>query len=173
MTLPRLSLATIGFAISVLAIDLAVIREAFRGPDLEGWTFFALLLLPMLDALLIALYRLRRRGRRTAGAVGFFGAGSVATLVVFVAGLGAPETALGLLRSVGRPIALASINGLTRLLGNAAMQHWGMQLTVGVAFEVLFPIAFFCALPLLVALLGGWLGRCLRPVPSIASAGLG
>ena len=34
---------------------------------------------------------------------------------------------------------MASMNGLTQLFGNAAMQHWCMQLTVGVAFEIVLP----------------------------------
>jgi hypothetical protein len=154
--LPRFSLASIGFLILVLAIDFAVIRIAFRDPSFESWATFAFLLLPMLDALLIALYRLRRPVRRSTRAIGFFIAGAVATLVVFVSCLVAPDVALRMLRAVGRPIALASTNGLTRLFGNAAMQSWGAQLTLGVAFELVFPIAFFCFPPLLVALLGRW-----------------
>lgn len=125
MKFPRFSLASIGFLILVLAIDFAVIRIAFRSPSFEGCATFALLLLPMFDALMIALYRLRRPERRSARSIGFFIAGTVAIFVVFVSCLVAPDTALGLLRAIGRPIALASLNGLTRLFGNAAMQSLG------------------------------------------------
>jgi hypothetical protein len=159
MKFPRFTLGSIGFAILVLGVDFAVIRLAFRNPAFDGWETFALLLLPMFDILMIALYRLRRPGRRSTRAIGFLLAGTLATLVVFVACLVAPETALGMLRAIGRPIAEGSVNGLTRLLGNAAMQSWGTQLTLGVAFELLFPLAFFCLPPLLFALLGGWLTR--------------
>jgi hypothetical protein len=62
---------------------------------------------------------------------------------------------------------------LTRLFGDAAMQHWCMHLTVGVAFELLLPTALFSLPPLLVALLGGWLAPRLWPVQGIASVGLG
>ena len=170
MTFPRFSLASIGFAILVLAIDFAVIRVEFSGYGSGEWGILALLSLPMLDAVLIAMYRLRRRANRTIGAMGFFITGTTATLVVFVSSLIAPETAFGMLRAIGRPIALASMNGLTRLFGNAAMQQWSMQLTLGIAFELLFPMAFFCLPPLLVALLGGWLAPRLAPVQRVEGA---
>ena len=173
MKFPRFSLSSIGFAILVLAIDFAVIRVALLGPGSEDWTVFALLLLPMFDALLIALYRLRRIGRRTSGAIAFFITGTAATIVVLVSCLIAPKASFALLGAVGRPIASASMNGLTRLFGDAAMQHWCMQLTVGVAFELLLPTAFFSLPPLLVALLGGWLAPRLWPVQGIATAALG
>jgi hypothetical protein len=174
MKFPRFSLASIGFAILVLGIDFAVIRIAFRDLSFTGWAAFAFLLLPMCDTLMIALYRMRQPVRRSTRAIGFFIAGTVATIVVFVCCLLSPETALGLLGAIGRPIALASANGLTRLIGNAAMQSWGTQLTLAVAFELVFPIAFFCLPPLLVALLGCWvvprLGR-LRRIGSLSPRG--
>jgi hypothetical protein len=173
MKCPRFSLGAIGFAILFLAIDFAVIRSALFGGGREDWTIFAFLLLPMLDALLIALFRLRRPGRRTTGAIAFFIVGTVATLVVFVSCFIAPEAALGILSTIGRPIALASINGLTRLFGNSAMQHCAMQVSVGIAFELLFPIALFCFSPLLIALLGRRLAPRLWPLQQIAGAGFG
>ena len=90
-----ISVAAIGFAILVIAIDFAVIRAAFLSPGSEGWepgspptarhagraqflspgahgwAVFAFFLLPMIDALLIGVYRLRRRGDHTAGTVGY------------------------------------------------------------------------------------------------------
>ncbi len=157
MKFPRFSLSSIGLAILVLALDFAVIRVAFFNPRPEAWTVFALFLLPMFDVLLIALYRLRRDGRRTTGSIAFFVAGIAATLAVFVSCVIAPEVAFGLLSATCRPIAEASMSGLARLFGNAAMQHWCMKLTVGVTFEILMPTAFFSLPPLLAALLGGWL----------------
>ena len=173
MKCPRLSLATIGFLILVLAIDFAVIRIAFQSINLEGWATFALLLLPMLDAVLIALYRIRRRERRTSKALGFLVCGAAATMIVFGFCVIAPRTAITMLRAIGRPIFTASVNGLTRFFGNAAMQHWGMQLTVGIAFELLLPVAFFCLPPLCVALVGRWLAPRLGPFHRIASVGIG
>jgi hypothetical protein len=67
----------------------------------------------------------------------------------------APEAAFGLLKATCRPLAIASMNEW--LIGNAAMQHWCMQMTVGVTFELLIPTAFFSLPPLLIALLVGWL----------------
>jgi hypothetical protein len=154
MKLPRFSLATIGFTILVLAIDFAVIRVAFQSHSLSDWAPFALLLLPMLDAVLIALYRMRRRKRRAPKALGFLVCGAAATMIVFGLCVIAPGTATSMLRAVGRPIFTATVNGMTRLFGNGAMQHWGMQITVGIAFELLLPMAFFCLPPLFVALLG-------------------
>ena len=85
-----------------------------------------------------------------------------ATLVVFASILVAPETTFGLLRAVDGPITLAGRNGLTRLLGNAVMQTWGMRLTVEIIIELL-PVVYLCVPPLLVALIGGWIAR--RPGP--------
>jgi hypothetical protein len=121
-----LSVAAIGFAILVIAIDFAVIRAAFLssllraweqpgarllpgmlahpifGPGPKGWAVFAFFLLPMIDALLIGVYRLRRRGG-DAGTVGYVIAGSVATLAVFTSCLISPGTAMnGLTRSSSR-----------------------------------------------------------------------
>src|SRR5277367_5508105 len=104
MKASRLSVAAIGFAILVIAIDFAVILAAFLspgpkgwgepgvrllphmladpifGPGPRGWAVFAFFLLPMIDALLIGVYRLRLRGDHTAGTLGYVVAGSVATL---------------------------------------------------------------------------------------------
>ena len=90
-----LSVAAIGFAILVMALDFAVVRAAClsprseekreypgapllpghlagrllsRGPD--GWAVFAFFLLPMINALLIGVYRLRRRGVHPPGQSG-------------------------------------------------------------------------------------------------------
>jgi hypothetical protein len=171
MRCPGSSLGAIGFAILVLAINFALIRGALFSRDLEDGAIFAFLLLPMLDTLLIALYRLRRRNRRTKQAIAFLIAGTGATLVVLVSCFIAPEAALGVLRAIDRPIALASVSGLSRLLGNATMQNWAVVLTMAIAFELLFPIAFFCFPPLLIALLGRWLAPRLRPVQQIADVG--
>ena len=141
MKASRLSVAAIGFAILVIAIDFAVIRAAFLssmsegwgepgvrllphmladpifGPGPKGWAVFAFFLLPMIDALLIGVYRLRRRGDRTAGTVGFVIAGSAATLAVFTSCLISPGTAIGMVTPISRPIALASFHALARLFG--------------------------------------------------------
>ncbi len=154
MKCPRFSLSAMAFAILVLAIDLAVISSASFGGGPTNWRIFVFMLLPMLDALLIALFRLRKPERRTTKSISFLLTGTAATLVVLVSCVIAPEAVLRLLRTIGRPIALASVNGMARLFGNAVMQHWTMQLTVGITFEILFPIALFCLPPLLIALLG-------------------
>ena len=141
MKAPKLTVAAIGFAILVIAMDFAVIRAAFLagpgwgepgarllphmlanpifGPGPKGWAVFAFFLLPMIDALLIGVYRLRRRGDHTAGTLGYVIAGSVATLAVFTSCLISPGTAIGLSMPISRRIALASFQGLARLSGNS------------------------------------------------------
>ncbi len=191
-----LSVAAIGFAILVIAIDFAVIRTAFLssllrawaepgarllpgmlaspifGPGPKGWAVFAFFLLPMIDALLIGVYRLRGR-RDDAGTVGFVIAGSVATLAVFTSCLISPETAIGLSMPISRRIALASFHGLERLFGNASSSSFPMEWTYFVIFAVLVPMALFCILPLLVAVIGGWAGRHYRPSQPTVGAGFG
>jgi hypothetical protein len=157
VTVPRFSLAAIGIAVLVIAIDLAVVRVALFGPDSEYWAIFALYLLPMFDALLISLYRLRRREYRSAGTVGFLFAGLSGTLAVFTFCLIRPDTAWAILRAGDRLILLSNIHELTRVFGNAVMQSGAMELVLGVTEEILFPIAFLCAATLFVAFLGGWL----------------
>ena len=119
-----LSVGAIGFAILVIALDFAVIRAAFLSPGSQGWpepgrpllpsvlaarflkprpdewAAFAFFLLPMIEALLIGVYRLPRRGDHTAGTVGFVIAGSVATLAVFTFCLIWPGTAIGMLTPI-------------------------------------------------------------------------
>jgi hypothetical protein len=160
MKWPRFSLAGIAFAILVVGVDFAVVRRAFFSglniPD-NYWAIFVVLLLPMIDALLIGLYRLRRAECRSNRSMGFIFFGTFATVVVFVICLARPQESLGLMTTICRPIAIGCVNGLTRFFGNATMQGWGAQLTLGVMFELLLPIAFFSLPPLAVALAGGWL----------------
>ena len=197
-----LSVAAIGFAILVIAIDFAVIRTAFLssllrawaepgarllpgmlaspifGPGPKGWAVFAFFLLPMIDALLIGVYRLRRRGDRTAGTVGSVIAGSAATLAVFTSCLIWPGTAIGMVKSISRPIALASSHGLARLLGIRVLPapnvpNWpvhAMEWTYAVIFAVLIPIAFFCIPPLVVGVIGGRVARFFETSRSLQRA---
>jgi hypothetical protein len=178
------SLPAMGFAILVIAIDFAVIRAAFlsagpvgweRGllpnmlgnqflsPRVPGWPVFAYFLLPMIDALLIGVYRLRWRGDHTARTVWYVIAGSVATLAVFTSCVISPGTAIGMLTPISRRVALASVHGLAWLFGNAWLQSRDMEWTYAFIFAVLFPMAFFCILPLLVAVIGGWVARHFGP----------
>jgi hypothetical protein len=194
---PKLSVAAVGFAILVIAMDIAVIRAALLragpegwgkpgagllphmladpifGPGPKGWAVFAFVLLPMIDALMIGAYRLRRRGDHTAGAAGFVIAGSVATLAVFSSCLISPGTAIGMVKPISRSIALASFAGLTRLFGNATPQTHALEWTYAVLFAVIIPIAFFCILPLLVAIIGGRVARHLEPGQPAMGAGSG
>jgi hypothetical protein len=192
-----LSLTAIGFAILVLAMDFAVIRGAFLGPGSEHWAepgasllphmladpvfnpgpkrwaVFAFFLLPMIDAVLIGVFRLRRRGDHTAGTVGFVIAGSVATLAVFAACVISPGTAIDMLRPTSRRIALASVHGLGRLFGDAWLHSRAMEWTYAVILAVLIPTVFFCLLPLLVAVVGGRIARHLGPGRPTVGAGHG
>jgi hypothetical protein len=163
MKLPRVSLVSIEFVVVVLAVNFGVMRalyDSFPGSVADGgWALPAFFLLPMIDLLLIGLFRLRRRERRTPRAIGFLIVGSAASLAVFTSCVVTPGTMYEALRAIGRPIAMGTVNGMTRHLGNAAMQSAAMQLTIGIAFEVLFPMAFFCLPPLVAAFSGGWLAH--------------
>jgi hypothetical protein len=156
MKLPRVSLVSIEFVIVVLAVNFGIMRALYDSVTERGWALPAFLLLPMIDLLLIGLFRLRRRDRRTPRAIGFLMVGSAASLAVFTSCVVAPGTMYEALQAIGRPIAMGTMNGMTRYLGDAAMQSAPMQLTLGIAFEVLFPMAFFCLPPLFAALSGGW-----------------
>jgi hypothetical protein len=185
------SVGAIGFAILVIALDFAVVRATCfsptqqerattgapilpgmlagrllrRGPD--GWPVFAFFLLPMINALLIGVYRLRRREDHTAGTVGYVAAGSVATLAAFTSCLIWPGTAIGMLTPISRRIALPCFYGLARLFGIRVLPApnvpgWpvlALEWTYMVIFAVLIPIAFFCIPPLLVAVIGGRVAR--------------
>jgi hypothetical protein len=198
-----LSVGAIGFAILVIALDLAVVRAACLSPTLQertttgalslpgmlagrllsrepdGWAVFAFFLLPMINALLISVYRLRRRGDQIAGTVGYVAAGSVATLAAFISCLIWPGTAIGMLTPMSRRIALACFYGLARLFGISVLpapnvpgwQARALEWTYIVIFAVLIPIAFFCIPSLLVAVLGGRVTRHLGAAgPSLPGA---
>jgi hypothetical protein len=66
---------------------------------------------------------------------------------------------MGMLMPISRRIALASFHGLERLLGNAAFPNHALEWTYAVVFAVLIPMAYFCILPLVVAVFGGWVAR--------------
>jgi hypothetical protein len=188
-----LSVGAIGIAIVIIALDFAVIRAAClsprpeerarpgapllpgmlagrllsRGPD--GWAVFAFFLLPMINALLIGVYRLWRENH-TVGTVGFVIAGAAATLAVFTSCLISPRTAIGILTPISRPIALASFHGLSRLVGNAAWPNRALEWTYAVIFAVLIPIAFFCIPPLVVGVIGGRVARFFETSRSLQRA---
>ncbi len=190
-----LSVAAITFAILVIAIDSAVIRAAFLGPhnSLEPgrpllpsmfggnfldpkqkvWAVFAYYLLPMIDALLIGVYRLRRRGGHTARTVGYIIAGSAATLAVLALCLFSTETVIGMVGPVSRRIALAIVYGLEPLFGKPWLLSRAMEWTYIILYANLFPIAFFCIPPLLVAVIGGRVARHFRPGQPTMGAGFG
>lgn len=187
-----ISVGALGFAILVIAIDFAVIRAAFLSagsvgwanagarllphmlgaqffsPRLPGWAVFAYFLLPMIDALLIGVYRLRRRGVHTARTVGSVIAGSVATLAVFTCCVISPGMAIGILTPISRRIGLASVQGLAWLFGTTWLQSRAMEWTYAVIFAILVPMAFFCILALLVAVIGRW---CWHVLPSQLAGG--
>ena len=169
-----LSVGAIGFSILVIALDFAVIRTACLSPRPEfpvhlyhqllgrgsgGWAVFAFFLLPMINALLIDAYRLRRQGDRTSGTVGYVAAGSVATLAVFTSCLIAPGTAIGMITPISRTIALAAFRGLARLFGSVASRELALEWTYVVIFAALLPSALFCIPPLLAGLIGGRVAR--------------
>jgi hypothetical protein len=162
MKLPRIELGSLVFAILVLALDFAVLRWALTAHYQESPAISVLLLLPMFDGLLVALYRLRRPSRRTAGAIGFILGGTVATGLLVLGFVVSSEAMFAPLLAIGRPLAQGILNGLTRGLGNAWMQSWPMSLALGISLELLFPVAFYCLPAFLAALCGArvaaWLG---------------
>jgi hypothetical protein len=87
----------------------------------------------------------------------------VATLAIFTSCLIWPGAAISMLTPISRPIALASFHGLGRLFGNVAAPNLALEWTYAVIFAVLIPIAFFCILPLLVAVIGGRIARRFGP----------
>jgi hypothetical protein len=159
VALPRFSLASIAVAVVILAIDFGLIRSVFFSDETEAWQALAFLLLPLIDALLILLYRLRRRERRTAGAVGFLMAGALATATMFAASLPEGEFWFGTIRVIERPIAMAIVNGLTRRFGNAVMHTAPVELILVILFELLLPMTLLCLPLLLAGLIGGWIVR--------------
>ena len=124
-------------------------------------------LLPMINALLIGVYRLLPRGDHYAGTVGYVAAGSMATLAVFTSCLIWLGTAIGMLIPMSRRIGLACFYSLARLFGIRVLPPpnvpgWpnrALEWTYFVIFAVLIPIAVFCIPPLLVAVIGGRVAR--------------
>jgi len=171
--LPRISLVSVEFAVLLIAINLGIFR-AFEDDSVQsmayGWMEQLLFLLPMIDVLSIGWYRLWRRRQRTAGAVGFLIAGSVATVVAFGLCVAAPDTTYGAFGLIYLPIAEALSHAITRHLGNAAMQTLAGQLFDFVTVEFLIPMAIYSTPPLLVALSGGWFAHRLSSRPRIVPA---
>src|SRR5262249_26971439 len=92
MKRPRFTIGSVVFATLILAVHCAVIRAALFGRlSLEGWALPTLFLLPMIDALLVAAYRLRQRKQSSVRAGGFLLAGLVATATTLISACLAPE----------------------------------------------------------------------------------
>jgi hypothetical protein len=164
VTFPRITVASIAFVVLIAAIDFGVIRAVLRAQDINDWELQVFLLLPMIDALLIVAYRLRRPERRTRRASGFLIAGSVATAFTFVSGYVAPESIITMISAVGEPLATAILKGLTHWIGAAAIQTGPIQLVLAICFELLLPVALVCGPALIVAVCGSWLaGRARQP----------
>ena len=179
----RLSVSAAGFAILIIALDFAVIRGAclrpmpeveprygppflpgmvvarLLGRRADGWVVFAFFLLPMINALLIGAYRLRWRGDHTVETVGYVIAGTVATVAVLASCLIWPETAIGMVTAISRPIALASYQGLMRLIGNVAQSNHALEWIYAVILAVLVPIACFSIPPMALAIIGAQMAQ--------------
>jgi hypothetical protein len=166
MKIPRISLAATGFLILILAVDFGVLRGVFAAANAPRWPYcYLLLLLPMVDTLLIGVYRIRRRERCTPRAVGFLIGGTAATALIFASALLAPEAVYNTLLKIGRPVAMATAHALMRWLGSAAMQSSAVQLSLDIVFEVLLPIVFLCIPALVAALACGRIARRITPTP--------
>jgi hypothetical protein len=156
---PRMTLASVGFLVLLCAVDLVIIRASLyrNGPEL--WPAAVPFLLPMVNLLVVVGYRTIWPEGRTPGALGFLVAGFLATAVEFgVTRLAADSVFEGFIW-LFRPLAL-------RTRGHVAARLAGSVMAQSVAKSVLdasFPIVFFCTLPLLSALLGGWAARRLLP----------
>jgi hypothetical protein len=156
-------MASLGFCILLLAVDFAVIRARilFEQAASVGWVL-ALFLLPMIDILLVSLYRMRRPERRTAGAIGFLGAGFEATAAIFAFGAIAPHTLSTILETILEPAFDACVPALSWLLGNA----WRQELILEVldsALIVVFPMTLLSLSCLVVALAGRGIARRMGP----------
>src|SRR5262249_28098405 len=72
---------------------------------------------------------------------------------------------------ISRRIALAIVYGLAPLFGKVWLQSRAMEWTYVVILAILIPMAFFCILPLLVAVIGGWVARHFGPSQPTMGAG--
>jgi hypothetical protein len=164
MKWPRFSLATVGFVNLILAVNLAVPLLAFRGHFFrEPLTVIPLLLLPMIDTLMIAAYRLRRHENRTDRAFGFVFFGTVATAFVVAKVLIARNFWIGLLLALCERIDEMTMNGVTRVFGATTAQAFRRPRAVAVIFELVVPIVLTSLPPLLVALGASWVSPEAQP----------
>jgi hypothetical protein len=147
MRYPRITLGTAASAVLVCALDFAIIRASLFSPSNPRAAILGILSLPMLDLLLVAGYRLRTRERRTPRAVGFLASGLLATALVFAVTLLAWDAVMGTFVRLYEPIM--------RRMDCAPSAV--VQLALDFTFQLFIPIAFFCTLPLVASLLGGWM----------------
>jgi hypothetical protein len=162
MKRPRISLGTVGFLVSLCAVNFAVIRGAIFADGPGDGTVFGFLLLPMMNLMLAAAYRLRRPERRTPRALGFMIVGCIASALAFGALVTNNQLVFDMLIRFGRPLARSTDGLLRRLLAGTPLFVF-VEVFMGLAFEIFLPMAYVCALPLLAALLGGWAARRLLP----------
>lgn len=163
MKLPRISIAAVGFVVAVLALDLGVLRAVatmHAGADVS-WFEYGLLLVPMIDALMIALFQMRWPERRTAGRVGFVIGGTLAIAATFAIELIAPEAQLTMAYTVIRPFETWAERALAALLGAPLVTFPRVvEFAFCFVFQAVIPgVVFFSGPALVVARLGAWIGR--------------
>lgn len=177
MRLPRSTLASIGFAVVLVAVNLASVRAAVMTElgdtdDVDMSGFAAFLVLPMIDALMIVAYRLRKPARQTARAVGFLAGGGLATVAMLAWILHLPmENAFEMLDTIAEPIDQAVYAVLAGLLGNWATGGIAEEIVDILFIEILVPVVAVSLPPLLAGLVTGWAARRVgpswpRPVPA-------
>ena len=163
MRVPRVSVATVGFAVMVIAIDLAIIKSAWAeafNPNSKSWILTGLLFLPVIDVLLMGLFRLRHRQGQTSGAVGFVVAGSVATGLLFASALLAPWMVfVTLWRTLVGPVENLVEGHLIEVVGDALAWSALVRWKISCGIELLLEMAVMSTPPLIIALLGGWVAR--------------
>ena len=157
MKFPRPSIASIGFITLVLGLNFGLLRAIFSGNGKGLALLPAFWLTPMVDTLLIALFRLRKPDRRTRGALGFFVTGTVATLGVyayFLLSIG--DARVGVVMDLLIELVLKPI---LQFAGPTALNNFAGQLVFGILSDILLPTVILSIPPLLVALLGRSLAR--------------
>lgn len=158
MKVPRVSLATVGFIVLVCAVDFGILREVSISQQ-RYWGLAALFSLPMIDALMIVVFRMRRPRRRTSGEIGFLIAGTAATIATLAVGVIAPGEQLNMLRATMYPVFPAFTDWVARQFGNAFLQSTPMTIVLVLVFEICLPIVYFSGPPMVAGLLGRTIGR--------------
>jgi hypothetical protein len=171
---PRLSLAAVVFLVCLLAVNFGIIRAFLvdHGEGQASTTF--LMLLPVINVLLVLLFRIRKKARRTPASVGFLLTSMVVTALLAFVYTQYWDPTVELLSWILVPAINKVERLLTRLVGkyDGSNPNQYLRYVIFLCFELVIPAILLSSPPVLLGLSAARFAKKAWPLPKDAAAKL-